>query len=462
MIIDRYDPVNLFDLVPQLQLRLEPELAQLDRLLDDDPLFQCVKQDLSRRYPKSLRRGRHATPIEVILRLLVVKHLYGWSYEQTAHFVNDSLVLRQFCRLYLTKAPDDTTLLRWANLIQPETLHQVLDRVVELARSTKVTRGRKLRIDGTVVATNIHYPSDSTLLGDGVRVLSRTLTKARQVLGASADLSREIFRNRLRSAKRQVKRIQEATRQRSQQAEQAMQTAYQQLLGITQAVIDQARQVGTALQHQTNRAAQRLAATLDTFLPRVEQVIAQTTRRVLHGEHVPADEKVVSLFEPHTAIIRKGKLAQPTEFGRMVWLDEVEGGIIRRYAVLDGNPREEAQVPPSLDHHLALFDHPPHLVAGDRGTYSPQGERYAQDHGVNQVVLPKPGKKSAARRAHEQQRWFRRGRRWRAGIEGRISGLKRRHGLERCLYHGPDGMERWVGWGVIAHDLRVIARAIAA
>jgi transposase, IS5 family len=462
MIIDRYDPVNLFRLVPQLQLEMEPELAALDKLLDDDVLFQRVKADLSRRYPQSARRGRPSTPVEVILRMLAVQHLYDWRYDEAEHAVNDSLVLRQFCRLYLEKAPDDTTLIRWANQIQPETLHALLARVVELARTNKVTRGRKLRTDGTVVETTIHYPTDSSLLGDGVRVLSRTLRKARQVLGETADRRRQLFRDRTRSAKQQVKRILDATRQRGQQAEAAMRDAYQHLLETTQALVKQARQVGAALQEQPSRAARKVAETLETFIPRVEQVMAQTTRRVLQGETVPANEKVVSLFEPETAIIRKGKIANATEFGRLIWLDEVEGGIISRYDVLDGNPPEAAQVPRSLDHHVAVFERPPNLLAGDRGTYSANNERYAAQLKVKQVVLPKPGAKSKARQAHERQPWFRRGRRWRAGIEGRISGLKRGQGLERCRYHGAAGMERWVGWGVIAHDLRVIARKIAA
>jgi transposase, IS5 family len=326
MIIDRYDPVNLFRLVPQLQLEMEPELAALDKLLDDDVLFQRVKADLSRRYPQSARRGRPSTPVEVILRMLAVQHLYDWRYDEAEHAVNDSLVLRQFCRLYLEKAPDDTTLIRWANQIQPETLHALLARVVELARTNKVTRGRKLRTDGTVVETTIHYPTDSSLLGDGVRVLSRTLRKARQVLGETADRRRQLFRDRTRSAKQQVKRILDATRQRGQQAEAAMRDAYQHLLETTQALVKQARQVGAALQEQPSRAARKVAETLETFIPRVEQVMAQTTRRVLQGETVPANEKVVSLFEPETAIIRKGKIANATEFGRLIWLDEVEGG----------------------------------------------------------------------------------------------------------------------------------------
>src|SRR5215469_1737632 len=144
MLRNRYDRTDLFALVPQLGLRFEPQLEQLDRLLDDDELFERVREDLARRYPRTTSRGRPSTPVEVILRLLVVMRLYGWSYEQAEYFVNDSLLLRQFCRLYLEKVPDDTTLIRWANLIGPETLQRLNGRVVELARGLKVTRGRKL------------------------------------------------------------------------------------------------------------------------------------------------------------------------------------------------------------------------------------------------------------------------------------------------------------------------------
>src|SRR5512142_2850652 len=146
MLRDRYDPVDLFALVPQLGLQFEPELAQLDRLLDDDVIFARVRADLARRYPLTPVHGRHSTPVEVLLRMLVVMRLYGWSYAQAEFFVNDSLVLRQFCRVYLQKVPDDTVLIRWADTIGPETVRALNDRVVQLARSSKVTRGRKLRV----------------------------------------------------------------------------------------------------------------------------------------------------------------------------------------------------------------------------------------------------------------------------------------------------------------------------
>src|SRR3989454_5516540 len=203
MLRDRYAPMQLFDLVPALALRFEPELAELDRLLEDDQLFQRVKADLARRRPHTLQTGRPSTPVEVILRLLVVQHLYCWSYEQVEHFVNDSLVLRQFCRLGLEPVPHDTTLLRWANLVQPETLHHLLDRVTELAHSLKVTRGRKLRIDSTVVETTIHHPSDSSLLADGVRVLSRLVRLAGHLLARGAEPG---FRDRTPGAKRVIRR----------------------------------------------------------------------------------------------------------------------------------------------------------------------------------------------------------------------------------------------------------------
>ncbi len=241
-----------------------------------------------------------------------------------------------------------------------------------------------------------------------------------------------------------------------------MQLPYHQLLSVTEATVQQAQHVAAALHEQIGEQAQRLLRSLEHYVPLVQQVMDQTSPRVLQGEQVPANQKLVSLFEPHTAIIRKGKPGKPTEFGPVLWLSEVDGGIISRYTVLSGNPDDAEQLAPSLDDHIRLFSRPPHLLAGDRKLATSANERYAQRQGVKQVVLPQSGIKSAKRVTYERQRWFRGGCNWRAGIEGRISGLKRGHGLSRCYYHGDDGMERWVGWGVIAHDLRTIAQATAA
>jgi transposase, IS5 family len=461
MLRDRYDPVDIFARVPQLSQQIDPVLAQLDTLLDDDTLFQQVKADLSQRYPLTLVTGRRSTPVEVILRMLVIKHLYGWSYEQTEHWVADSLVLRDFCRLYWQPVPDDTTLIRWANLIQPLTLHTLLDHVVALAQNLKATRGRKLRTDGTVVETNIHAPADSGLLNDGVRVLSRLLGAARDCLGETTQQAGTLFRDRTRSARRLAKQIIDTVRSRGEQAADQRKAIYGRLIGVGEAMVSQAQAVGALLKKQGQAAAQKLAAQLEQFSTRLQTVVRQTQRRVLHGEQVPASAKLVSLFEPETAIIRKGKLSKATEYGRVIWLDEVEGGIISRYEVLDGNPADSDQMPLSLEHHREVFKHPPKLFTADRGCWSAANETAAEAAGVEQICLPKPGAKTAERVAHEQQGWFVRGRNWRAGIEGRIAALKRRYKLDRCLYHGTAGMERWVGWGILSHDLWRIAQATA-
>lgn len=461
MITDRHDPMNLFELVPRLRLEMEPELAALDRLLEDDVLFQRIKADLSRRYPNSSLRGRHSTPVEVILRMMVVRRLYDWSYEETEQFVSDSLVLRQFCRLYLQPAPHHTTLIRWAALVGPDTLEQLNQQVVALARSLKVTRGRKLRTDGTVVEANIHYPSDSSLLSDGVRVLSRVIRRAKEALGESVQVGKALFRDRTRSAKKLARQIGEAARRRGEGAEGIRQAAYRRLIAVSEATLKQAHALRGHLAGESKGAVERLARKIDRFLPLVERVVSQTRRRVLVGESVSAGEKLLSLFEPHTAIIRRGKAGRETEFGRKVWLDEVDGGIVSGYRVLVGNPGDYSQAVPALEHHRQLFGRPPRLFAGDRGVHSPEGERTAQRMGVSQVCLPKPGEKSPERQRYEGQGWFRRARRFRAGSEGRISVLKRRGCLGRCRDHGEGGFGRWVGWGVLTANLTTIARVVA-
>ena len=227
MLRERYARQNIFEQIGTVSLEMEPVLTALDRLLDDDVLFETVSGDLGRRYARTRETGRRSTPVEVILRMLVVKHLYGWSYEQTEQWVNDSLVLRQFCRVYLEKVPDDTTLIRWANVIQPTTLAGLLDHVVELARQLKVTKGRKLRIDGPVVETNIHHPTDSTLLQDGVRVLGRLLGRAGRVLQGGLAPGQRWLEQQTQLARQAWLTIVHAAARRSDEATATMQSAQQ-------------------------------------------------------------------------------------------------------------------------------------------------------------------------------------------------------------------------------------------
>jgi IS5 family transposase len=323
-----------------------------------------------------------------------------------------------------------------------------------------VTRGRKLRTDGTVVETNITYPTDNKLMAAGVQVLSRTLKRAQALLAET--MPKHWFRERTRSAKRLTRAIVNAAPQRQEAAKQALQDAFRRLVQVTQATLHQAQRVIDPLQQVGSAQAAKLVATLLSFMPRLEQVIQQTVRRVFGGESVPASEKIVSLFEPHTAIIRRRKAGKETEFGHKVWLDEVEGGIVTHWSILEGNPADDTQWQPALDRHRRLFGKPPDQASGDRGLYSPKNEAYAQAQGVKRIILPKAGYKSDARRHHETQPWFRRGRRFHNGVEGRISVLKRKHGLYRCRNHGQEGFQRCVGWGVIANNLTVIGRKLVS
>jgi IS5 family transposase len=457
MLRDRYAVDNFFMEIAMSASVMDQVLVEIDEVLDDIELFQQVKGDLSCRYAKTTQTGRSSTPVEVIVRMLAVKHLYNLSYQQTEQQVRDSLVLRQFCRVYFEQVSDDTTLLRWANQLQPESLAAFNARLVQLAQQLQVTRGRKLRTDGTVVETNVAYPSDSKLLADGVRVLGRTLKRLRTHLGDKLDDAAMLLRDRTRSARQMARSIQQNARRRGENAQAEMQQSYQRLVNVAQATVKQVKAVLACVQTETRQVIQRHCQHLATYLPRVEQVIEQTLRRVFAHESVPARDKIVSLFEPHTCIIRRQKAGKETEFGRKVWLDEVEGGIVTHWSILDGNPVDETQWQPALDRHRRLFGKPPHQASGDRGLYSPTNEAYAQRQGIKRIILPKPGHKSAARRQHEAQPWFRRARRFHIGVEGRISVLKRKHGLGRCRNHGEEGFHRWVAWAVIANNLTKIA-----
>jgi IS5 family transposase len=314
--------------------------------------------------------------------------------------------------------------------------------LVTLGRARRVIQGRRLRIDTTVVETNIHYPTDATLLADGVRVLTRGLQRLGQhVRQRARSVARRVFEIAQRSrtaGSRVAPKVREQSKAR-------MKLLYQGLMGITRAVVRQAE----AAVAPSRRGS--LAVQLSATTALVKRVVAQTRARVLRGDtHFPG--KVVSLFEAHTEIIRKGKLAKPTEFGRVVKIQEAEAQFITDYEVCERGQPDRALWAPALDRHIALFDHAPRLAVADGGFASRGNEQAALDRGVRHVVLPRQARDERSRAARAALRW-------RTGSEGRISALKRRHGLRRCRYRGPSGMQRWVGWGVIANDLLALARA---
>jgi IS5 family transposase len=276
MLVEQYPTDKRFEDLLGTLPELSPELKKIDEYLEDEQLYRMIRADSSKRYPKTKETGRNSTPVEVVLRMLVVKRLYGYSDEETERVVRDSLSLRAFCRVYLKDVPDDTTLIRWANLIQPKTLEKFNERIIQLAVERKVTRGRKLRTDGTVVESNIRAASDNRLLADGVRVLARRVVRARKLV---KQVVQEPFEDFTQTAKQLARQIGETLRKKTDAAKSAGRQPYPELLEITRKTVEWAGVTKKGLQRCREAKAKRLVQILETFLPRTEQVIDQTLRR---------------------------------------------------------------------------------------------------------------------------------------------------------------------------------------
>jgi len=436
----------------------EPWMRRVDRLLEDEQLLDTIYEAQGERYPQSRSRGREQTPAEVVLRLLLLKHIRNWSYDTLEREVRANLVYRAFTRIGDEKVPDAKTLARLGQLIGPEVIEELHKRIVQLAQAYGVTRGRKLRVDTTVVETNIHYPTDSSLLGDGTRVLTRTMKKIELKAGG---LKRKV-RDRMRSVRKRVLAIALSTRHLGPEGAARRKKQYGELLSLTRKTVNQAQRIIEEVKEgpRPRRISLRsLVESLATMTGRVKQVMKQTKLRIFAG--VTKQEKIVSVFEAHTEIIRKGKASKPTEFGKLVKIQESENQIISHFEVFAERPSDRQLMVPAIEVHQRRFGRIPAWVAADAGFHSQQNEKTAGAMGVRWWSVPNQKTKSAERKRLYRQRWFRRGQRWRTGCEGRISALKRRHGMRRCLYRGFHGMQRWVGLSVIADNVIQIGRCLA-
>jgi transposase, IS5 family len=433
-----------------------------DRILDDDAIVTAVYEALGKRHPKSRSRGRRGAPAEMVLRLLVLKHVRNWSYDVLEREVRANLVYRDFARVGGGKMPDAKTMGRWGLAVGPEAIKQVHERMMTIAQDQGVVQGRRMRVDTTVVETNVHYPTDSSLLGDGVRVLIRTMKKITKITGQTGTR----LRDRSRSVKLRMLDIARAARSKAKQSSTKLKGAYGRLLNSTSRVVGQAKQFSGEIAAGVKRAANPLAQLkldglrqqIEQMLPRVKQVMKQTRARIYRGD-TRSEGKLLSVFEPSTEVIRKGKAGKPNEFGKMVKLQEAENQIVIDFEVYDKRPNDSDLLIPAIEIHQATLRRAPHLVAADAAFYSGKNEATAKAKGVKRVCIPNRSTKSAERRREQKKRWFRNGQKWRTGCEGRISVVKRRHGLNRCRYKGQNGMKRWVGLGVIADNLINIGRA---
>lgn len=443
----------------QASLIKDDLLEPIDELLDDEELVALVQQRLERRHKRSRTRGRRGISPDRLLRCCALKHLKGWSLRELERELRGSLVYRRFTRFDQDAIPNYATFSRSFAVLGDEGTRAIHQRIVQKARTGRVAPGDKLRTDTTVVESNVHYPTDSSLLEDGIRVVTRAL----KVISGECAKGAVKVTDHARAAKHRALEIHRAAKVMTDANRERMKESYGKLLGFMRHTARQAEKVQSDLKSgrllvvgKANRVLGQ-AARLDHFVPLIKKVISQTKARVFKGDtHVVG--KILSLFELHTQAIRKGKAHKPTEFGRLVQVDEVENGIVSSYEVKDGNPADSDAWMPAISQHKAIFGRAPKMATADRGFFSAKNESTARDSGVDHVAIPARGPLSEKRKKHQKQRWFRRALRWRAGIESRIATLKHRFDMARAHYKGDRGFKRHVGWSIIANNLVSIAR----
>lgn len=425
------------------------ELAAMSALLDEQAaLAALVQQDLEAGCPKNPHTGRSGLTGEQTLRLLIVRQLTGWTYEELAFHLADSATYRTFCRVNaLVTPPSKSALAATLRRARPETLASANRQLVLSATARAVEPGRTVRMDATVVPVAIHPPTDATLLVDAVRVLDRLLRRSEGEAGFTA------YHRHLKRAKRRALAIAHL----APPATKRRRGCYRELLQYTEATASYAT---CALAHleclPSTPARDRLRAQLTTILPGVAQVIDQATRRVLHGETVPAAEKLVSLFEAHADILVKDRRA--TYYGHKIFLTTGRSGLILDCAIPKGNPGDVTWAVSLVRRQQALFGRAPRQVSLDGGFASQANLADIKGLGVADVCFAK--KRGLAIRDMVRSAWvYDKLRRFRAGIESGISLLKRVFGLARCVWKGATGFHAYVRTAVLAANLLLLARS---
>jgi transposase, IS5 family len=439
-------------------VRLEPVLQAISNFIDQHAeLVEKVRRDLATGLQKP-HTGRHGLTAQQTLRALTLMRVKNWNYRELRERIADGYTLRRFTDFHSQSVPKHDAFHRAFNRLTPATLQAVNEAVVRAAVALGLEDGKKLRADTTVVETDIHHPTDNTLLWDSVRVVTRLVERLRELLPAGICG----FTNRTRSARRRMQEIQRMT---SKERGRRQVGKYRQLIGITEQVVAEARGM---LQKKvrgvdllTEITIQSLRREIQHYVGLADRVINQSRRRVLEGQPVANAQKVFSIFEPHTDLIKRGKILKDIEFGHKVFLAESACGLITQYRVLDGNPSDQDQVEAALDGHQKTFRRSPELCSLDRGFFSEKNVALCQRAGVKIVCVPQcGGKKTPEREAYENSPVFKKGQRFRAGIEGRISVLFRGRGMKRCLAEGRQRFELLVGAAVLANNLMVIAQLL--
>ena len=435
---------------------LSKELQKIDEILDDPIFFEPYLKKFN------VRIGRPSVKVETYIRMMYLKFRYQLGYETLVKEVSDSISWRKFCRIGLEKeVPHSTTLIKLSKKYGPELIDELNKLLLKKARDQKLIRGRKLRIDTTVIESDIHHPTDARLLQDSIKGIIRTVRKVKE----SGAAIRTKFRDRNRSVKKRVLNISKAAKRRTGEAVKEIDKITTKIIAIAETVIKEATDVLKNANHRLWRDGKKASNSTKHLVEKLKddiqiaQIIIDQSKQVVSGNrNIP--DRIVSIYDTDARLIKKGKPKKPTEFGYKVLIQETEDHIITGFEVYMGNPSDDTLLSDSLEKHRELFGKAPWGVAGDRGFSSKANEELCVKEGVKRISLPKKGKLSKKQKAKEKQPAFRRLQRFRAGIEARISLLKRKYGLSRSLSRGYQGTKAWVGNGIFAYNLQKIASMV--
>jgi IS5 family transposase len=433
-------------------LELSEELTHVDRVLDGEGILKPFLAGAK-------LTGRPTTAMATYVRMMYLKFRYQMSYAACVQEVSDSLKWRKFCHLPITgKVPDDKTLIKLTGRYGEKAVRELFEAVVAGAVREKVIRGGKMRLDTTVTESNMHYPTDTGLLSDGVRVITRVVKRIKKVVTLKVQ-----FRNRRRAMKRGMMKMLKFLKGKKAETKGLLKKAKEELLALGKKVYEEGQGVVAELAGAAGAVGAGAGAlvlssemALKHWLELMKRVIDQTEMVLSGNVHIP--NRLVSLFDEGARPIQKGKLFPGTEFGRKVLVQEAEKGVVTDYQVLGGVPTDAPLLEGAIERHVAIFGKAPRELAGDRGFHNTGQDEGLHERGVEHVSIPVKGKKTAMRKRTERSAWFRRLQRWRAGGEAKISWLKRKFGLRRTAVRGNGATAMWVGWGMIAHNLVQLSR----
>jgi len=430
--------------------KFRKKYEKIDRILRENPaILDLVHRDLSRSLSTSDcgRSADHSS--DAILRSLVVMFVEDKSYRDVTVLIDECDFLRRFVGLGMKDMMDHTFLCRAFGVLRAETCKKMNALLTEYAMEQEKISGENLRVDTTVVETNIHYPTDSTLLWDSWRTLVRILRAARDEHPTVCANNR--FHDR--RVKRLFLKIQRHAKSTSKRTQQKVRTAYRELIDAVQRVLRVSEQ---AVQQLGNRNS--FSKELFHFQPLVEWVIDQAERRVFHGEKIPADEKLYSIFEEHTQLIKRGKARSPIEFGHRILVGQTKEKFITQYDVVEEGVTDKDLVDDILASHKKTFKKPPDVFAADKGFYENMEKIHELEEDIRIVSICKKGGKNQKEWERETDKEFKLGQSFRAGVEGTISVLKRVFKLGRCLFKGFKNYRSSIGCAIFSHNLVALTR----